>query len=43
MTRQLTPEEKAKRADLIIQNDGSLEDLKQAVIKVYHTIIHEKI
>jgi dephospho-CoA kinase len=35
MSRQLSPEEKAKWADFVICNDGSFEDLRQAVDTIY--------
>lgn len=38
MGRQLSPEEKSKRADFIIRNNGSLTDLKKAVTNIYHQI-----
>lgn len=38
MARQLTPAEKAKRADFVIINDGSLEDLRKDVQALYNTI-----
>ncbi len=37
--RQLSPEEKAKRADYIIQNKGSLSDLRKEVLSL-NRIIH---
>mgnify|MGYP000473364418 CR=1 FL=1 len=36
MARQLSPEEKSKRAHFIIHNNGSLADLKNAVTNIYH-------
>jgi dephospho-CoA kinase len=33
--RQLSAEEKAARADITIHNDGSLEELREAVTKIY--------
>ena len=33
MARQLSPEEKARRADYVIQNDGTLTDLQEQVKK----------
>lgn len=36
--RQLPPEEKARRADIVIQNDGTLDELQMAVAKVYHQL-----
>lgn len=38
--RQLSPDEKAKRADYVIKNNGSLEDLEQSVKQVYEKLIH---
>jgi dephospho-CoA kinase len=38
MARQLSPEKKCAKADFIIRNNGSLADLKQAVINIYHQI-----
>lgn len=38
MARQLSPEEKAKKADFVIRNDGSLEELRQAVGALYKTL-----
>jgi dephospho-CoA kinase len=35
MNRQLPPEEKGARAHLVIQNNGSMEELKQAVFNIY--------
>jgi dephospho-CoA kinase len=40
MARQLTPEEKAKKATFVIRNDSSLEDLRQAVKAIYNKLIH---
>lgn len=37
--RQLSPQEKAQRADFVIHNDGSLEELKEAFSKIYSQII----
>ena len=39
MARQLTMQEKASRADYVIQNNGSLHDLQQAVKQLYDEII----
>lgn len=39
MARQLSPEEKARRADFVIRNDGSFEDLRQAVIATYNILV----
>jgi dephospho-CoA kinase len=41
MKQQLTPQEKAKRAHYTIYNNGSLEELRQEVIKL-DRIIHQK-
>lgn len=38
MARQLSPEEKAKRADDIINNNGNMEDLRRAVVAVFNKI-----
>lgn len=35
MSRQLPPEEKAKRADIIINNTGNLQDLHDAVVDLF--------
>lgn len=35
MTRQLDPKEKAKRADYLIYNDGSLDEMKNSVAIIY--------
>lgn len=40
MSRQLPPEEKAKRADIIINNTGNLQDLHDAVISVFKQLTH---
>ena len=34
MKRQLLPREKARRADYVINNNGSLEDLRKQVIEL---------
>jgi dephospho-CoA kinase len=39
MARQLPPEEKARKATFVIRNNGSLEDLRQAVIAIYKKLI----
>jgi dephospho-CoA kinase len=39
MARQFSPEEKASRATFVIRNNGSLEDLRQAVIAIYSKLI----
>lgn len=41
MKRQLTPEQKAKKAHYTIYNNGSLEDLRNEVIKL-NRIIHKQ-
>lgn len=38
MKRQLSPREKAKRATFLIENQGSLKDLKDQVEKIYKLI-----
>ncbi|MBA3816397.1 MAG: dephospho-CoA kinase [Parachlamydiaceae bacterium] len=40
MSRQLSPNEKAKRADVIINNTGSLHDLRAAVINLFNKLAH---
>lgn len=35
MSRQLSQEEKARRAQFVIMNDGSLDDMRRAVINIY--------
>src|SRR5919201_2384708 len=37
-SRQLTQEEKARRADLVVQNDGTIEDLERRLSKALETI-----
>lgn len=37
MSRQLPPEEKAKRADIVINNTGNLQDLHGAVVNLFRT------
>lgn len=39
MARQLQPEEKARRADYVISNDGSLDDLHALVAAIYNKLI----
>ena len=39
MARQMDPKEKAERADYVIENNGTLEDLFQATTKVYNKLI----
>lgn len=38
MARQLSSEEKCAKADYVINNNGSLADLKQAVVNIYHQL-----
>lgn len=38
MARQLSPEEKCAKADFVINNNGSLADLKQAVTNIYNQL-----
>lgn len=38
MNRQLSPSDKAKRADYIIMNNGSLIDLKQKTLELYQLL-----
>ncbi len=40
MSRQMTPQEKAARADFIIENNGSPEELNRAVKKIYKNLIN---
>ena len=39
MKRQLSPDQKAAKSNYVLQNNGSLEDLKKQVIEVNH-ILH---
>ncbi len=39
MSRQLPPETKAEKADFVIYNNGSFEDLHRAVVDLYHKIV----
>jgi len=39
MNRQLHPAKKAARADFVIHNNGSLEELKNQVIHLYQTLL----
>jgi dephospho-CoA kinase len=39
MARQLSPEEKAKKADFVITNNGSFEDLHLAVEPIYNKFL----
>jgi dephospho-CoA kinase len=41
-SRQLTGEEKAKRADLVVQNDGDLDRLKDQAEAIGHRILRER-
>lgn len=41
MARQLNPHEKAKRSDIVINNDGTLEDLNEEVKKVFNQLTSE--
>lgn len=38
MARQLSPKEKSARANFVINNNGSLADLKQAVTNIYNQL-----
>lgn len=38
MSRQLSADEKAKRADYVIENNGDLEELKKKVTDLYQTL-----
>lgn len=40
MSRQLPPEEKARRADIMINNTGNLQELRDAVSNVYAQLAH---
>ena len=42
MARQLSPEEKAKRADYVISNNGSLDDLKNATADLFKQLTKPK-
>jgi len=37
--RQLSPDEKSKRADFIIENNGSLKDLRKSVETIYQNLL----
>ena len=39
--KQISDEERIKKADFIIYNDGDLADLKQKTLDVYQKLIHE--
>lgn len=41
MARQMAPEEKAKRADYIIENNGTLEELKQQTTNLFYKLNEE--
>lgn len=38
MSRQLSPKEKARRADFVIHNDGSLDELRKNVIEIHNKL-----
>ncbi len=42
MVRQMNPKEKAKKADIVIKNNGSFEDLKQTVEQVFSNLIKSR-
>lgn len=39
MARQLSPEEKAKRADYVVNNSGSMLEMRDSVIKIFNELI----
>lgn len=39
MARQMSPKEKAKRADYIIENNGSMEEMQCAVERVFNKLV----
>jgi len=39
MARQLTTHEKAERADYVIENDGTLDELKVETLKIYKKLV----
>lgn len=41
MGHQLPPAELRRRADYVIDNDGSLEDLRRKTIELYHTVVSD--
>ena len=41
-SRQLTGEEKAERADLVVQNDGDLDRLREQAESIGHSILRER-
>jgi dephospho-CoA kinase len=41
-TRQLPQAEKARRADFVVRNDGSLEDLEESMRRVLTTVARER-
>lgn len=42
MGHQLPPEELRRRADYVIENTGSLEDLRQKTIELYHAVVGDE-
>jgi dephospho-CoA kinase len=40
--RQLSGEEKARRADLVVQNDGDLDRLKEQAYELGHMISRQR-
>lgn len=42
MKRQMNPAEKARRADFVIFNNGSLEDLQKQVFEIHQRILNTK-
>lgn len=41
MSRQLSPKEKARRADIVIDNNGSLEQLRSKIIEVHNKLVQK--
>jgi dephospho-CoA kinase len=39
--KQISDEERIKKADFVIYNDGDLADLKQKTLDIYQKLIHE--
>lgn len=39
MGHQLPPEELRRRADYVIDNDGTVDDLRRKTIELYHTVV----
>ena len=39
--KQISDDERIKKADFVIYNDGNLADLKQKTLDVYQKLIHE--